>query len=358
MSADSKSAPLRWGILACGKISNDFALALLHYTSQAHKVVAVATSNSVPRANEFCAKIGGELDGAKRYGSYQELLEDGEVDVVYVANWNGDHHEWAIKAMEKGKHVLCEKPLGVTVKQVNEMVACSQSTGRFLMEAFWTRYFPVSHHLNQLITSSEWGRPMVIQANFGMPIGSDRMLPGSAETPLTDIGIYPIQFVLFVFGGERPTRVRVNGGPLDANGSDRWANVTLEFPGERHALLYYSWDRRLPNNAWVVFENGGNVQIPEYMWCPTKMLKQKDPASDEPPEVVEHPLGDEKDKDRFVFFHSSGLRYEADCVHACINKGRIECGVMPHAHSVIVAEIQTEIRRQMGVVYPKWDSEQ
>jgi len=256
------------------------------------------------------------------------------------------------------------------------MVAVSKATGRFLMEAFWTRYFPVSQHLSQMISSSEWGKPIVIQANFGVPLGPDRLVPASAETPITDIGIYTIQFCLFVFGGERPQRVRVNGGPLDANGSDRWANVTLEFEGGRHALLYYSGDRRLPNNAWVVFENGGNVQIPEYMWCPTRMLKQKDPASDEPPEVVEHPLEDEKDKgewawregvdnnvvdgipDRFCFFHSSGLRYEADCVYTCITQGRTECPAgMPHAHSLLVAEIQTEIRRQLGVVYPKWDNE-
>ncbi len=108
---ESSAKELRWGILACGKISNDFVLAM-RYTRHPHRVVAVATSNSVDRANQFCEKIGG-MEKVKRYGSYQQLLDDGEVDVVYVGNWNADHHKWTIAALNSGKHVLCEKPMGV-----------------------------------------------------------------------------------------------------------------------------------------------------------------------------------------------------------------------------------------------------
>jgi dihydrodiol dehydrogenase / D-xylose 1-dehydrogenase (NADP) len=174
------------------------------------------------------------------------------------------------------------------------MIEAAQRNKRFLMEAFWSRYFPVYRHILKVIQSGEWGEPQVVHANFGIPLDETRHLPGDCETPLVDIGLYTVQFALFVFGDAKLEKITAEG-KVDADGCDRWANITLRFAGGKHAVLYYNGDQFVPNSAWVAFRNGKQLVLPEFFWCPTQLLKVTDVTKKTPPEVVNEPLNEEAD---------------------------------------------------------------
>lgn len=120
---------LKWGILGCGKISSDFVNALTSFTEDQHKVVACA-ARSLESAKEFSEKYGI----TKAYGSYQELVSDPEVQVTYVGSVNNQHLSLVKLALENGKHVLCEKPMGINAREVKEMIECARSKKLFCME--------------------------------------------------------------------------------------------------------------------------------------------------------------------------------------------------------------------------------
>lgn len=121
-----------------------------------HKVVAVASSTSVQRAADFIEKLGAG-PGAKAYGSYAELVADPDVDIVYVATPHSHHFQNAMLALEAGKNVLCEKALTVTAEQARLLVREAEKRGLFFMEAVWTRYFPISIKLRELVRSGVIG---------------------------------------------------------------------------------------------------------------------------------------------------------------------------------------------------------
>ncbi|KAH7725348.1 dihydrodiol dehydrogenase (dimeric)like protein [Aphelenchoides avenae] len=292
---------LRWGILGTGNISYDFVRAM---SKCDHKnVVTAVGGRSQQKAKDFVAHFG--LD-ATAHRSYQDVVQDPNVDVVYVGLANEAHAQWSLLAMDHGKHVLCEKPLAVNAREVQALVQKAKEKNVFLME-------PPSCH------SLEHG-----------------------STPLVAIGVYPIQFALWVFRGERP-RVTAVGGK-NAEGSDVWANVTLDFPSGGHALLYYNSTSHSPCNAFVGCEKG-HLQIPDRMFGPTRLVKVDGEGKTE---TFEFPL---KDDQQYNYPNSSGLRYEADHVYECIVNGAKESKMMPLKESQLLAEILDAVRLQIGVVY-------
>ncbi len=134
---------IRWGIMGCGRIANDYAndLTLTKYG----ELVAVG-SRSKAKAKKFAA----QHVGARAYGSYEELAADPDVDIVYVATPHPYHMENTLLAIKNGKHVLCEKPMAMNAKQTRRMIAAAQKKGVFLMEAMWTRFFPAIIQLRQM----------------------------------------------------------------------------------------------------------------------------------------------------------------------------------------------------------------
>jgi predicted dehydrogenase len=121
-----------------------------------HEIVAVASSSSKKRADDFLKTIDGAFD-AKTYGSYPELVADPKIDIIYVATPHSHHFQNAMLALEAGKHVLCEKAFTVTAAQARKLVEAAKAKNLFLMEAVWTRYFPLSIQIRKRITSGEIG---------------------------------------------------------------------------------------------------------------------------------------------------------------------------------------------------------
>jgi len=188
---------IKWGIVGLGNIASQFASDLLLIENA--ELTAVA-SRDFTKAEEF----GGKFNALRMYNSYDLLFEDSEVEIVYIATPHNSHAELSIKALEKGKHVLCEKPMALSYQDAQRMIEASKKHNVFFMEAFWTRFIPSIQNLLQKIGNGIIGDVNYIKADFAFH-GSetenkrlfDKELGGGA---LFDIGVYPLFLSYIVLG--------------------------------------------------------------------------------------------------------------------------------------------------------------
>src|SRR6267142_1942177 len=178
-----------WGIIGPGKIAKKFATALSMVEGATLRAVA---SRDAGRAAGFAQEYGAAVG----YASYEELVADGAVDAVYIATPHGFHAEHALLCLRHGKAVLCEKPMALSARQVSAMIAASEESGAFLMEAMWTRFIPLMGSLMELIGSGAIGEVKYIRADFGFlaPFNPEGRLYNMrlGGGSLLDIGIYPL----------------------------------------------------------------------------------------------------------------------------------------------------------------------
>lgn len=201
-----------WGILGTGMIAKVLARAIAECPTAT--LVAVG-SREQAKAEAFAAEFGA----AKAYGSYEALLADPEVRFVYISLPNSLHHEWTLKAAQAGKHILCEKPLSVTVSEAEAMFAAAREAGVVLMEAFMYRCHPQVARIQQIVASGEIGELRVIRSRFSYGMNDltnvrfSKPLHGGA---LMDVGCYCTSFSRLVAGGE----------PVRVSGEARWGAVS------------------------------------------------------------------------------------------------------------------------------------
>ncbi len=219
-----ETAKLRWGILGTGMIAKKFAGDLPH----AQRGVLEATaSRSAASAAGFAKQFGG-----RGIGGYDALLADPDIDAVYLSLPNGLHHDWAIRAMRAGKHVLCEKPMAANAEEAEAMFAVAEETGRVLVEAFMYRAHPVIRRLLRLVKSGGIGEPRLMRTNFTFSRAASpddaRYHPEQAGGSLMDVGCYCVNFARAIAGAE-PVAVHATAHrhPL---GVDDYAAGTLTFP--------------------------------------------------------------------------------------------------------------------------------
>ncbi|KAG9348715.1 hypothetical protein JZ751_029032 [Albula glossodonta] len=327
---------VRWGICSAGKISHDFTVALRTLPPGDHQVVAVA-ARDLQHAQEFAQKH----NIPRAYGSYQELSDDPEIDVVYVGTIHPYHLTAGTLFMNAGKGVLCEKPMAMNLREVQELTAAARKNNVFLMEAVWTRFFPVSLEVSRLLSQGEMGEVLMVRADLGAPLThiprlAERDLGGGA---VLDLGIYCLQFVCLAFGGEKPESIQANGVKLDT-GVDGTVVISLRFSRNRMAICTCSITMELTNDAMIVGSKG-TIRVPSNMWCPTTLVvngKETQYCLPEPGQSLN-------------FLHSTGLSYEAEEVRQCLLKGLKESSRMTLSDSALLAEIMDETRRQVGVTY-------
>ena len=188
---------IRWGVVGPGAIATGFADAMQQ--TDGGTIVAVAS-----RSAERAAAFGDRFAIPTRYGDYESLAADPDVDVVYVATPQSCHEPDTLNLLRAGKHVLCEKPFALNARQAARMVAEARARGLFLMEAIWSRYLPAYRSLVDIIGEGRVGEPLLVEADFGFrrPLEPghrlfDLALGGGA---LLDLGIYPIQLCSLVLG--------------------------------------------------------------------------------------------------------------------------------------------------------------
>ncbi|XP_043915579.1 trans-1,2-dihydrobenzene-1,2-diol dehydrogenase-like [Protopterus annectens] len=327
----------RWGICATGRICNDFAVAIKTLPAEDHQIVAVAASE-LSQAEEFAKKH----DIPKAYDSFTDMAKDPNIDVVYIGIVTAKHHEFGLLFLRAGKNVLCEKPLAMNVKEVKELISASRENDVFLMEAFWTRFFPAMYQLRQLLAEKAIGDIKGLNLEIGMKMDhvhspSIKEIGGGA---LLDLGCYCVQLACMVFTGERP-EVKATS-ILTEQGVDEVTAIILKFPSNRLATITCSTATQLPNRA-VIFGTKGTIVIPTFVWCPTSLIVNG--------HEIEYPLPPPSRP--LNYNKSTGLRYEAEEVRQCLLKGMKESPIMPLADSELVMSILCEIRRQCGVAFPQ-----
>ncbi|XP_047436433.1 trans-1,2-dihydrobenzene-1,2-diol dehydrogenase-like [Mugil cephalus] len=328
----------RWGICSAGKISHDFTLGLKSLPVEDHQIVAVA-ARKLEDAQGFAKKHSI----SQAYGSYEELAKDPNIDVVYIGVIHPYHLKTCLLFTNAKKNVLCEKPLAMNSREVREILASAKKNNVFLMEAVWTRFFPASVETRRLLAQGELGEVKMVRAEFALPLKgvprtSQKELGGGA---LLDVGIYCLQVILMVYNGEKPESIHAVGFCQDT-GVDETVIVTMKFSKNRMAVFTCSHGIELPNDV-IIVGTKGIIRLPDNMWCPTSLfLNGKE---------TKYPLPEPYLPESYL--NSTGLRYEAEEVRQCLLKGRKESAIMSHADSLLLAEVEDEIRRQIGVVYPQ-----
>ena len=254
---------LNWGLLATGGIAHAFARGLA--TSRTGELLAVGS-----RTQESAERFGEEFGVPRRYGSYEGLLADPEVQAVYICPPHPMHLEWAVKAAEAGKHVLCEKPLGMNQAQARQIIEAARQHDVFLMEAFMYRCHPQTPRLVELLREGLIGEVRMIQASFSFA-GSDdptgrhlnKALGGGG---ILDVGCYPASMVRLIAGaatgGQFAEPLEVKGtAHFGATEVDEYAVAVARFPGGILAELA-TGVRVNHENVVRVFGTQGKIEMP------------------------------------------------------------------------------------------------
>jgi len=317
----------RWAILGTGAVANRFAKALANITDQA-ALVAVG-SRSQAGADKFAEVYAIPT----AHGSYQAVADDPNVDIVYIGTPHLFHHRDAKMCLEAGKHVLCEKAFTMNAAEAQDLINLAREKKLFLMEAMWTRFFPVHVKIRELLAEGALGKlqGLVIHHNYvGLP-----------ELP----DVYPNELGMGTFMDQAPYGLglafSVLGPPVRTAGigtfGDRGLNLQVSgvFEHEGGALTTWMASRTTYDvKDVVIFGSEGKIEVHDPWYKPTKMtlfIKGKDP------EFIEFPL------DGYV-----GYEYEALEVMNCIRDGKLESEIMPLEESLAVLKTMDSMRAEWG----------
>jgi predicted dehydrogenase len=323
---------LRWAILGTGKIANRFATALKNIPE--HADLAAIASRRIESAERFGKTYGIK----KRYEGYERVVEDPDIDIVYVGTPGVFHHRDISLCLKGGKHVLCEKALTINAAEAEEVIAIARRRGLFLMEAMWTRFFPVHEHIRTLLAEGLLGELRGLIAPFIATTPADptnrfydiRLGAGV----LLDLSSYGISWAYSLFGKpEEVTGIAVFG----ETGADYQSACLLRHSEGQIATVTSSMIAHDVKDA-TVYGTEGKIVVHDPWYKPTACTLYRDGHT---PEVFEHPLGE-----------YNGYEYEAAAVMESIRAGKTECGTVPLNDSLEIMKILDEIRAQWGFTYP------
>ncbi|HUB76301.1 MAG TPA: Gfo/Idh/MocA family oxidoreductase [Solirubrobacteraceae bacterium] len=311
------AAQLRWGIVGTGGIAATFAgdLAL----GESGRVVAVG-SRSAAGAERFAAQHGVE----RAHASYEALVADPEVDVVYVATPHPWHHANTLLALDAGKPVLVEKPFTMNAAEARELVAAARERGLFLMEAMWTRFLPHVHAIRRLLAQGALGEIVAVSADHGQWFPDDPshrlFAPELGGGALLDLGVYPVSFASMVLGP--PQRIVALIEPA-MTGVDGQTSMVFGYASGAQAQLTCTSFARTPTRATIVGREA-RIEIDGDFYAQTSFsLIARDGT------LLER--FDEK-------YTGRGLRHQADEVARCIAAGELESPLMALDESVSIME--------------------
>jgi len=247
---------LRWGILSTAHINRSLIPPLKE--SKRNRLIAVAS-----RDKQKAAAYSSEWKIPKAYGAYEELLSDPEVDVIYNPLPNSLHAAWTVKALEAGKHVLCEKPLATTLDDVDAITAAASKTGKVVAEAFMYRHHPQTLKVKELVKGGAVGKVVMMRGVFTFSLTNlqdIRMNPDLSGGSIWDIGCYPISYARFMYGLEP---IQVFGFQVEGpTGVDQSFSGEMRFLGDVVAQFQSSfWSPSY--TLFEIFGDKGRIVIPE-----------------------------------------------------------------------------------------------
>jgi predicted dehydrogenase len=349
---------IRWGIFGTGTVAGHFAAALAIIPNA--ELLGVS-SRSGDRARAFARNFGV----SRAYGNAPELVEDDEIDVVYVATPNSTHKDLAILALEHGKAVLCEKPFALTGEEARAIAAVARRTGRFCMEGMWMRFVPLMREVTTMVRRGSIGTVRLVTATIGFPrapdAGSRLFNPALGGGVMLDLGVYALSFAFQFLGQPNDVLAKAVMGP---SGVDEQASVLLGFPNDAQACLCASFRCRL-SNVGTIHGNEGLLRVGEPLYCPesanlerTSQHRTHGPEEHRPrrfdrlrqlPLVRDAYARLRRARAETVLCRrrlGNGYAHEALEVMRCVDENARESPIMPLDESVAIMETMDRIRSQ------------
>lgn len=245
---------VRWGILSTANIAVKAVMPAIRDSHNGH--IAAIASRDLTRARRTIATVAPD---ARAYGDYDSLLEDPDIEAVYIPLPNSMHAEWAVRAAEHGKHILCEKPLGTTPEEVRRIIAASRAAGVLLLEAFMYRFHPQIQWALDQIAQGAIGEPRLVRSAFAFDIRGHpeniRLVASLAGGSLMDVGCYPLNFCRAIFG-RGPQTVAARVAIPDGSEVERTVSAILDFGDGRLGMIDCSFDLPWHQFAEVVGDEG------------------------------------------------------------------------------------------------------
>ncbi len=320
---------MKMAILGAGKIAEIMANTIAHMDQVESYAIG---ARDLSRAQDFAERHGF----LKAYGSYEEMLRDDEIDLVYIAVPHSYHYDIIKLCLEHGKNILCEKAFTINAVQAKEVLALAKEKGLLLTEAIWTRYNPMRKVLDDIIDSGIIGKVHSVTANLCYVLNDleRNKKPELAGGALLDLGIYPINFACMVLKGEikdiKTSAVMNEYGVDDSNsmiltyedGTTATLHSSQLVSSERGGYIYGT-------EGYIVVENINNVQGYRVYNKNHELLKDY-----RTPEQI------------------SGYEYEVEACKKALENGWLECPDMPHSETIRMMEIMDQVRGIWGMKYP------
>ena len=321
-----------WAILGTGKIANRFAEALNHIPDQAD-FLAVGS-----RSQQTADAFGNKYNIPRRYDSYEKVAADPDIDIVYIGTPGVFHLRDVTMCLEAGKHVLCEKAFTINAEEAKQLIELAREKKLFLMEAMWTRFFPIHVKVRQMLAEG------VIGKVNGMTINFIATVPYDLENRFFDINLgagvlldtasYGVSLASSLFG--EPDAV--TGLPVfGESGADYQTALALRYPGGQLVSLMSSQISYDDKDA-VIFGTDGKIVIHDPWYKPTCMTVF---VRGKQPEEIVIPLGD-----------FNGYEYEAIEVMDCIRSGKLESEIIPLDETLSIMQTLDTVRQQWGHKFP------
>lgn len=310
------------------------------------------------------------------YGSFEELLADPNIDVVYIATPHHVHRDHCVMALEAGKSVLCEKPFTINASQAREVIELARKKKLFCMEAMWMRFLPAMRQMSNLLDNDTIGVPSLLRADFGVPFEfnpNSRVFDlGLAGGALLDLGVYTISLSYKLFGA--PVEILATSN-IGESGVDETSTVILKHAGGQISTLRSSIRYELTPEAVIVGSKGSiriespiyrphKIQVNKYtpvapvadtQGAPSKLKKiiQQTPALQKLALHLESYLTPISSAlgTKVIPFVGNGYNYQVAAVNQCLKEGKLESEIMPLNDSLGVLLVMDEIRQQCGLRY-------
>lgn len=356
---------IRWGIMGTGYGATQFALGLQHLPQA--RIWAVG-SRQEETAYRFAKHFGAQF----YYSSYEKLMRDPTVDIIYIATPNALHKAHSLLCLEAGKAVLCEKPFALNAQQAQEVVTFARRQRLFCMEAMWMRFIPAIQHAVHLIKTGTIGQPYLMIANLGMRLAFNErgrhFNPYLGGGSLLDLGIYPISLAHQLWGPPQTVSGYMDMGTTQV---DEQSHLLLHYPNQLTAQLSCSYLTHLPNEA-LIMGSCGMLRIQAPLYRPSRLSISH--FTDTPPPTVsleedwkaglkkvewikrmyEHHFSPwwHKPHTETIPYLGNGYHYEAQAVIDSLQKGELENSIMPLDETVQTLETLDKLRAQAQFKYP------
>ena len=335
---------MNWGIISCGKISNDFCLALKSKTRRhEHKIVACA-ARSLLNAEDF-SKIH---DISRCFDSYAEVFQDPDVQIVYIGSINTAHFDHCKDAILAKKHVLCEKPMVLKSSEAEYLFKIAKENNVFLMEAMWSRFMPIYDELSNILKSEKLGKICSATANFTTKSSEvlrikEKSMGGGG---MYDLGVYTLQFLFLAFGDTFPNEIITSGSLDPVSGVDNTVFTQLVYYGKGIGSSFCN-TLQYSNRDGIILGSEGSLKLCGPFHTPIKMeVFDKNGVL---VKTVHHELPEtENDKSKFIFGNSENLIYEADHVVDCVKNGELESSKWGKDHTIRSLKVIEDSLEKLG----------